>query len=345
MSGVICRLLLGDNGSLGDGVGRGSNCCAIGSGRLVLVLRSTGRRVVSTILTRRPGGIVALSALFKNGSRLGAGTILRVHSTNVSFGAMWVDGAVGRRCGVPRLPLSVSLRTGPVLGRLGLTGGGLTRLGNVTRAVPGRSVLVGALALRRTGSDSRIRGVMAARSSLCHTSLSLEEIFAGTSAGRMLGCQRTVGGNFSLIHEAEVLSGGIVERVRRRLRNGGTKFHSIPNAALGGGEGRMVCAPPRSGIMIRECVRGLRACVGGSSLGSISPLVGVTIVRRRFRDVRPFCSNGNEANEVVSVLCLITGGLLSLPVLCLDECVARGGARCCGLLRRVEVMGNSGSGR
>lgn len=128
-----------------------------------------------------------------------------------------------------------------------------------------------------------------------------------------------------------VCSGIILSRVGR---------DSGPNNRLFQGNSIRVRNPRnltvRGKIGNRNGVNTLLASVVRLTASSRVPQLRSTVVSRfLFRCIRPFCSNGNEANQCLLTLCL--GRSLAVPaILSLSHAVTRGGGTCCGTFVRTR---------
>lgn len=224
---------------------------------------------------------------------------------------------------IPKLPLGYDLETKAILKQVIRAKSKLSELKGVAATIPNEAILISSLTLQEAKDSSEIENIVTTQDDLYKADLNIQKKFITAATKEVLNYREAIQFGFSLVRQDKVLSNNRIIQIQERLEQNKAGFRTLPGTTLKRNDGSIVYTPPQEATQIVDYMNNLESFINDENMCDCDPLIKMAIIHHQFESIHPFYDGNGRTGRIISVLYLITNGLLDLPILYLSRYITR----------------------
>ena len=220
---------------------------------------------------------------------------------------------------IPELPLGYDLETKAILKQVIKAKSKLSELKGVAATIPNETILISSLTLQEAKDSSEIENIVTTQDDLYKADLNIQKQFITASTKEVLNYREAIQLGFNLVRKDKALSNNRIIQIQECLEQNKAGFRILPGTTLKSNDGSIVYTPPQDANQIVDYMNNLESFINDDNMCDCDPLIKMAIIHHQFESIHPFYDGNGRTGRIISVLYLITNGLLDLPILYLSR--------------------------
>lgn len=220
---------------------------------------------------------------------------------------------------IPKLPLGYDLETKAILKQVIRAKSKLSELKGVAATIPNEAILISSLTLQEAKDSSEIENIVTTQDDLYKAELNIQKQFITASTKEVLNYREAIQLGFNLVRKDKALSNNRIIQIQECLEQNKAGFRILPGTTLKSNDGSIVYTPPQDANQIVDYMNNLESFINDDNMCDCDPLIKMAIIHHQFESIHPFYDGNGRTGRIISVLYLITNGLLDLPILYLSR--------------------------
>lgn len=220
---------------------------------------------------------------------------------------------------IPKLPLGYDLETKAILKQVIKAKSKLSELKGVAATIPNEAILISSLTLQEAKDSSEIENIVTTQDDLYKAELNIQKQFITASTKEVLNYREAIQLGFNLVRKDKALSNNRIIQIQECLEQNKAGFRILPGTTLKSNDGSIVYTPPQDANQIVDYMNNLESFINDDNMCDCDPLIKMAIIHHQFESIHPFYDGNGRTGRIISVLYLITNGLLDLPILYLSR--------------------------
>ncbi|HNW68053.1 MAG TPA: Fic family protein [Bacteroidales bacterium] len=220
---------------------------------------------------------------------------------------------------IPKLPLGYDLETKAILKQVIKAKSKLSELKGVAATIPNEAILISSLTLQEAKDSSEIENIVTTQDDLYKAELNIQKQFITAATKEVLNYREAIQLGFNLVRKDKALSNNRIIQIQECLEQNKAGFRILPGTTLKSNDGSIVYTPPQDANQIVDYMNNLESFINDDNMCDCDPLIKMAIIHHQFESIHPFYDGNGRTGRIISVLYLITNGLLDLPILYLSR--------------------------
>jgi Fic family protein len=220
---------------------------------------------------------------------------------------------------IPKLPLGYDLETKAILKQVIRAKSNLSELKGVAATIPNEAILISSLTLQEAKDSSEIENIVTTQDDLYKAELNIQKQFITAATKEVLNYREAIQLGFNLVRKDKALSNNRIIQIQECLEQNKAGFRILPGTTLKSNDGSIVYTPPQDANQIVDYMNNLESFINDDNMCDCDPLIKMAIIHHQFESIHPFYDGNGRTGRIISVLYLITNGLLDLPILYLSR--------------------------
>ena len=220
---------------------------------------------------------------------------------------------------IPSLPLPFDLETKAILKQLNKANRKLAELKGIARTIPNENILVSTLTLQEAKDSSEIENIVTTQDDLYKADLDLKQTIINASAKEVMKYREAIQTGFFLVRKNKLLTLNVIKEIQAHLESNRAGFRALPGTSLKREDGSVVYTPPQTRSEIDLHMANLEQYINNDSMNDYDPLIKMAIIHHQFESIHPFYDGNGRTGRIITILYLVTTGLLDLPILYLSR--------------------------
>jgi|SRR5574344_316155 Fic family protein len=220
---------------------------------------------------------------------------------------------------IPKLPLGYDLETKAILKQVIRAKSKLSELKGVAATIPNEAILISSLTLQEAKDSSEIENIVTTQDDLYKAELNIQKQFITAATKEVLNYREAIQLGFNLVRKDKALSNNRIIQIQECLEQNKAGFRILPGTTLKSNDGSIVYTPPQDANQIVDYMNNLESFINDDNMCDCDPLIKMAIIHHQFESIHPFYDGNGRTGRIISVLYLITNGLLDLPILYLSR--------------------------
>ena len=220
---------------------------------------------------------------------------------------------------IPFLPLSYDLETKAVLKQLVLSNRKLAELKGLAQTIPNETILINTLTLQEAKDSSEVENIVTTNDELYRADLNLKGITINASAKEVLNYRQALQMGFQSVKKTKLLTLNDIKQIQQVLEANSAGFRALPGTKLKNNYGEVVYTPPQDKREVEMLMDNLEKYINDPTVQDVDPLIKMAVIHHQFESIHPFYDGNGRTGRIISILYLVTNGLLDLPILYLSR--------------------------
>lgn len=220
---------------------------------------------------------------------------------------------------IPKLPLGYDLETKAILKQVIRAKSKLSELKGVAATIPNEAILISSLTLQEAKDSSEIENIVTTQDDLYKAELNIQKQFITAATKEVLNYREAIQLGFNLVRKDKALSNNRIIQIQECLEQNKAGFRILPGTTLKSNDGSIVYTPPQDANQIVDYMNNFESFINDDNMCDCDPLIKMAIIHHQFESIHPFYDGNGRTGRIISVLYLITNGLLDLPILYLSR--------------------------
>ncbi len=213
-------------------------------------------------------------------------------------------------------PAGVELETRAVLKRAIGANRALAELKGSGDIVPNQAMLVQAIFLQEAKLSSEIESIVTTNDQL-YQALSGPEERYDPHTKEVLRYGHALWYGFDELKRGRPLATSLFVEIVNKIKRNDQGIRRHPGTKIKTLQGEVIYSPPEGETKIRDLLQNLEGFIHAED--NLDPLVKMAVVHYQFEAIHPFGDGNGRTGRILSILELVSSGLLNLPVLYLSR--------------------------
>ena len=244
---------------------------------------------------------------------------------------------------IPFLPLSYDLETKAVLKQLVLSNRKLAELKGLAQTIPNETILINTLTLQEAKDSSEVENIVTTNDELYRADLNLKGITINVSAKEVLNYRQALQMGFQSVMKTKLLTINDIKQIQQVLEANSAGFRALPGTKLKNNYGEVVYTPPQDKREVEMLMDNLEKYINDPTVQDVDPLIKMAVIHHQFESIHPFYDGNGRTGRIISILYLVTNGLLDLPILYLSRYITHNKGEYYRLIQQIRDKQNEGN--
>ena len=244
---------------------------------------------------------------------------------------------------IPFLPLSYDLETKAVLKQLVLSNRKLAELKGLAQTIPNETILINTLTLQEAKDSSEVENIVTTNDELYRADLNLKGITINASAKEVLNYRQALQMGFQSVKKTKLLTLNDIKQIQQVLEANNAGFRALPGTKLKNNYGEVVYTPPQDKREVEMLMDNLEKYINDPTVQDVDPLIKMAVIHHQFESIHPFYDGNGRTGRIISILYLVTNGLLDLPILYLSRYITHNKGEYYRLIQQIRDKQNEGN--
>ena len=244
---------------------------------------------------------------------------------------------------IPFLPLSYDLETKAVLKQLVLSNRKLAELKGLAQTIPNETILINTLTLQEAKDSSEVENIVTTNDELYRADLNLKGITINVSAKEVLNYRQALQMGFQSVKKTKLLTLNDIKQIQQVLEANSAGFRALPGTKLKNNYGEVVYTPPQDKREVEMLMDNLEKYINDPTVQDVDPLIKMAVIHHQFESIHPFYDGNGRTGRIISILYLVTNGLLDLPILYLSRYITHNKGEYYRLIQQIRDKQNEGN--
>lgn len=244
---------------------------------------------------------------------------------------------------IPFLPLSYDLETKAVLKQLVLSNRKLAELKGLAQTIPNETILINTLTLQEAKDSSEVENIVTTNDELYRADLNLKGITINASAKEVLNYRQALQMGFQSVKKTKLLTLNDIKQIQQVLEANSAGFRALPGTKLKNNYGEVVYTPPQDKREVEMLMDNLEKYINDPTVQDVDPLIKMAVIHHQFESIHPFYDGNGRTGRIISILYLVTNGLLDLPILYLSRYITHNKGEYYRLIQQIRDKQNEGN--
>lgn len=244
---------------------------------------------------------------------------------------------------IPFLPLSYDLETKAVLKQLVLSNRKLAELKGLAQTIPNETILINTLTLQEAKDSSEVENIVTTNDELYRADLNLKGITINVSAKEVLNYRQALQMGFQSVKKTKLLTINDIKQIQQVLEANSAGFRALPGTKLKNNYGEVVYTPPQDKREVEMLMDNLEKYINDPTVQDVDPLIKMAVIHHQFESIHPFYDGNGRTGRIISILYLVTNGLLDLPILYLSRYITHNKGEYYRLIQQIRDKQNEGN--
>ena len=241
---------------------------------------------------------------------------------------------------IPFLPLSYDLETKAVLKQLVLSNRKLAELKGLAQTIPNETILINTLTLQEAKDSSEVENIVTTNDELYRADLNLKGITINASAKEVLNYRQALQMGFQSVKKTKLLTLNDIKQIQQVLEANSAGFRALPGTKLKNNYGEVVYTPPQDKREVEMLMDNLEKYINDPTVQDVDPLIKMAVIHHQFESIHPFYDGNGRTGRIISILYLVTNGLLDLPILYLSRYITHNKGEYYRLIQQIRDKQN-----
>lgn len=237
---------------------------------------------------------------------------------------------------LPLLPLSFDFENVAIYKQLSAASRALAELKGVAQTIPNENILLNTLVLQEAKDSSEVENIVTTQDEVYQADLDMVEAITKTAQKEVIRYREAMHKGFERVRSNRLLTNAVIKQIQQSLESNKAGFRALPGTALKNGKGEIIYTPPQSKDEIEQLMSNLEKFINDPQLSSLDPLIKLPIIHHQFESIHPFYDGNGRTGRIISILYLVTNGLLDLPILYLSRYINHNKERYYSLIQEIR---------
>ena len=159
----------------------------------------------------------------------------------------------------------------------------------------------------------------------------------------MLNYRQALQMGFQSVKKTKLLTINDIKQIQQVLEANSAGFRALPGTKLKNNYGEVVYTPPQDKREVEMLMDNLEKYINDPTVQDVDPLIKMAVIHHQFESIHPFYDGNGRTGRIISILYLVTNGLLDLPILYLSRYITHNKGEYYRLIQQIRDKQNEGN--